>query len=1187
MVSSIEGLYQKYEEIYKVLKSFQDEYDKASKHLEDFKIEDEAVRQARIANFDKQLKSIGAYYARIEYFRQLAEKNITSKNVASLKAVEIDFNSLRYDAARIDTQNPNDPYAYRLFVKTRCNEIYLMQKQKEFEEKREELLSGKNKAYEEMKTSVEKAQEEIENECVDYIKSEEFSKFVGDIKYLHAIYDTDLYSEKSFEGLPAYKLKDTVISLGMMAQPLPIVSDKAKQIAKSKLTTIDTAMCYFDENSQNILMPVKYDISKEVCVYVRCSTVKANRCFKGVNNFILNRLVRTKSGDRNIVVNFIDALHYNNSQLKALKPLEGTTVLEKVPQSTEAIDDTLRRLVASFTDMDEKLQDYENVYEYNKANPDNKITNRLVVLNGYPKAFNDNSRKCIDRIIYNHQRYGISIILIENTGYDKIKENKTDKIGSAANVYYIDMPVGATSTIQWDNDVRVGFRWYEYDLNRMSEKHSIPSSFVEDVKKDTTSNKIDNEYIKRLPLESWEYKDRSDETRKDIVLPYGVDSDGNISSVSFNNESFAAYLMGASGSGKSTLLHTLITDIIRNYHPDDVELWLADFKMAEFAQYINPLPPHVKYILLDESRELVFDLVDKLTEEMIRRQRFFMIHKKEGIKKVEKVPAKLEYMPIIFVILDEFSIMSQVLESDEVYKIKLQNLLAKGRALGIKFIFSSQSYMTGIRGLTNTAKEQIQTRIAMKNNIDEINETLELPRFLKSEQNTFMIETLPVHMALRKYHKTENEMVLERVNVMYFKGDAEEMYEPQRKLIKEIKTKLKPIDREEYTGEDNGTYIKKKTVIVDGNSFEAFNNGWLDQYVKDLRGKNYDEIAPDDTILSFGNPRKMEKIKYSIISKEARENILLVSKLAEQACAASIMISIIKMYLMQDRRVTIWTYEKNRLFKRYKNEFVEIKSNNLRIVCGIDDICGDIKAYKEKISSGHNDNEIIIMLGMDHICADFDYIDNKKKGNIEKKEDIAIKGTVVTPMQQAQVAFADEFIYKLWPEKEIELKKMGITGDDLKEEKKSFRRQKFKEFYLMHEEEYKKEKNDENKTNEVKEPSKEESKNEKAYNAKDDFAYIVKCGSRLGYHFMLQLNAYSDLKTTGLKNEYFRYKMAFQESVDDSRSMFSSRVASELPEHICQFDDTLEGYSFRPYLHEGVVWDGWNVENGKAISPFV
>ena len=50
---------------------------------------------------------------------------------------------------------------------------------------------------------------------------------------------------------------------------------------------------------------------------------------------------------------------------------------------------------------------------------------------------------------------------------------------------------------------------------------------------------------------------------------------------------------------------------------------------------------------------------------------------------------------------------------------------------------------------------------------------------------------------------------------------------------------------------------------------------------------------------------------------------------------------------------------------------------------------------------------------------------------------------------------------------------------------------------------------------------------------------------------------------------------------------FFSKIASALPEHICQFDDGLERYSFRPYLHCGVEWDGWAVEaDGHVINPY-
>ena len=107
-----------------------------------------------------------------------------------------------------------------------------------------------------------------------------------------------------------------------------------------------------------------------------------------------------------------------------------------------------------------------------------------------------------------------------------------------------------------------------------------------------------------------------------------------------------------------------------------------------------------------------------------------------------------------------------------------------------------------------------------------------------------------------------------------------------------------------------------------------------------------------------------------------------------------------------------------------------------------------------------------------------------------------------------------------------------------------------------------------------------------AYNALDDFIYLVKQGSRLGMHFLMALNTFADLKACGVKRDLFRYRMSFATSAEESRQIFDSKIAESLPEHICQFDDTYESYSFRPYLPKGVGWDGWGVdENGNVTDP--
>jgi hypothetical protein len=122
----------------------------------------------------------------------------------------------------------------------------------------------------------------------------------------------------------------------------------------------------------------------------------------------------------------------------------------------------------------------------------------------------------------------------------------------------------------------------------------------------------------------------------------------------------------------------------------------------------------------------MFDLIDELMARMERRESLFEAN---GWKSLSDVPPSV-FMPAIFVIIDEFAQVSmQLLETRNStalpdYTLKLESLLRLGRKFGIKFIFSSQSFLSGVRGLTETARNQIQLRLAMKNVRDEVEGTL-------------------------------------------------------------------------------------------------------------------------------------------------------------------------------------------------------------------------------------------------------------------------------------------------------------------------------------------------------------------------------------------------------------------------------------------------------------------------------
>ena len=164
----------------------------------------------------------------------------------------------------------------------------------------------------------------------------------------------------------------------------------------------------------------------------------------------------------------------------------------------------------------------------------------------------------------------------------------------------------AKDSIRVISDAKGGF-YIENDIEWMSFKwltapSSIRSAFVDKIEQSVKPVEIGTKYYKRYKMH---LPDRSKDKRKTVSVPFAIDEDDNVISCSFENELFAAFMMGASRSGKSTLLHTIIGGLMMNYHPDELELWLLDFKMLEFKKYAVHRAPHIKYILLNYAEHMM------------------------------------------------------------------------------------------------------------------------------------------------------------------------------------------------------------------------------------------------------------------------------------------------------------------------------------------------------------------------------------------------------------------------------------------------------------------------------------------------------------------------------------------------------------------------------------------------------
>ncbi|HEY1602804.1 MAG TPA: FtsK/SpoIIIE domain-containing protein [Pirellulales bacterium] len=171
-------------------------------------------------------------------------------------------------------------------------------------------------------------------------------------------------------------------------------------------------------------------------------------------------------------------------------------------------------------------------------------------------------------------------------------------------------------------------------------------------------------------------------------------------------------IAGKTGSGKSTLLHALITNAALRYSPDELELYLIDFKKGvEFKTYVTHELPHARVIAIESEREFGLSVMQRLDAEMrVRGERF----REVGVQDIGGYRDTGQRLPRILFIVDEFQ--EFFVEDDKVAQeasLLLDRLVRQGRAFGIHVHLGSQT-LGGAYSLARTTLGQMAVRIALQ-----------------------------------------------------------------------------------------------------------------------------------------------------------------------------------------------------------------------------------------------------------------------------------------------------------------------------------------------------------------------------------------------------------------------------------------------------------------------------------------
>ncbi|MFP6157174.1 FtsK/SpoIIIE domain-containing protein [Helicobacter pylori] len=269
---------------------------------------------------------------------------------------------------------------------------------------------------------------------------------------------------------------------------------------------------------------------------------------------------------------------------------------------------------------------------------------------------------------------------------------------------------------------RTSFECLKYLNAEVINDHGIQSQHMQDF-----ADKIKAYYEKKKAVKR-ELKDLqrdekfwTESSQYEVSVPVGWDINHKEVCFEIGNAQNHTLICGRSGSGKSNFLHVLIQNLAFYYDPDEVQLFLLDYKEGvEFNAYADPILEHARLVSVASSVGFGMSFLSWLCKEIQKRADLFKQFKVKDLSDYRKH----EKMPRLIVVVDEF----QVLFSDKSTQVKgsversLNTLLKKGRSYGVHLVLATQT----MRGdeIDSSFKAQIANRIALPMDAESSNSIL-------------------------------------------------------------------------------------------------------------------------------------------------------------------------------------------------------------------------------------------------------------------------------------------------------------------------------------------------------------------------------------------------------------------------------------------------------------------------------
>ncbi len=381
-------------------------------------------------------------------------------------------------------------------------------------------------------------------------------------------------------------------------------------------------------------------------------------------------------------------------------------VTSRIWTETQHIEQRLADLSAHMENVIQKYlrNEFNTIEEYNVFAGEVSEAYRILVVANFPVNFNEAAARRLVNIVSSGARCGVFTLMS------------------------VDMKQQLPSGVQLKDlephclnlTAREGrFHWRDADLGRFPlalDQPPAPEFYSPIMHRAGTSARdahrveVPFEVIAPKPEEFW-----TTDSARGVDIPLGRAGATKLQHLRLGKGTSQHVLIaGKTGSGKSTLLHAMITNAALRYSPDQLELYLIDFKKGvEFKTYASHELPHARVVAVESEREFGLSVLQRLDVELKQRGDRFRdlgVQDLGGYRGIPNQPA----MPRILLIVDEFQ--EFFVEDDKLAQdaaLLFDRLVRQGRAFGIHVILGSQT-LGGAFSLARSTLGQMAVRVALQ-----------------------------------------------------------------------------------------------------------------------------------------------------------------------------------------------------------------------------------------------------------------------------------------------------------------------------------------------------------------------------------------------------------------------------------------------------------------------------------------